>query len=340
MVSSLERFTLERYPYNPILSVRAGKLSGFESGSIFNPTVVFESNSTNMYRMAVRVTDGTPSDFNTPGKYNSSIVYAESVDGINFAPTRQIIAPDTVYEQIKGCEDPRVTKIGDEYFLHYTAVGGKVGDEVVRIALATSCDFKSWEKHGVVGPPVSSKAGTAFSEPIEGKYVMFLTIEPDSKDSRIIQAKFDSLEDMKSPPSGFWENTLNNLDDHTVFRPPRNAFRGPEVGAPPIKTEDGWLFIYCGANTTSRPEWTINAALLDLHDPQKILAEIEEPILIPETDEEINGIICPNCVFPEGAVISHNGEFDELKVYYGSSDEGCCLATCRYDELKERFKIN
>jgi predicted GH43/DUF377 family glycosyl hydrolase len=112
-----------------------------------------------------------------------------------------------------------------------------------------------------------------------------------------------------------------------------NTFRGPEVGAVPIKTPDGWLLIYCNANVSDHPEWTISAALLDLHDPRKVLAVTKDPILKPETDEERHGVV-NNVTFPEGAVVV--GE--DLYVYYGSGDQGICLATCRLEDLLTHLK--
>jgi predicted GH43/DUF377 family glycosyl hydrolase len=64
---------------------------------------------------------------------------------------------------------------------------------------------------------------------------------------------------------------------------------------------------------------------------------MEKPILTPETNAELTGVV-NNVTFPEGAVIV--GE--DLYVYYGSGDQGICLATCNYKELLDhlRVKIN
>lgn len=76
----------------------------------------------------------------------------------------------------------------------------------------------------------------------------------------------------------------------------------------------------------------ISAALLDLHDPRKVLTETERPILEPETSEEMAGVV-DNVVFPEGAVVVGQ----ELYVYYGSGDQGICLATCNFNELMKHL---
>lgn len=314
---------LKRYHGNPILE-KNPEVS-WEAGSVLNPSVLYEDG---LFRMVYRATNDIKRD--EDGGYMSSIGYAESKDGIHFTrSSKPIISPDQEYEKRLGCEDPRVTKIGDTYYLYYTAVGGEEIDWGIRIALATSKDFKKWKKHGIVGPRHStSKAAVLFPEKIGGHYIWFYTWESDSPLSSIMQVKYEDLDEVIHSPRSLIEESIESYDTHVVFRPPVGVYRGAEVGAVPIKTKDGWLFIYCNANVSDHPEWTISAALLDLHNPRKILGYTKEPILKPETEEELEGVV-DNVVFPEGAVIVG----DELYVYYGSGDQGICLATCNVNEL-------
>jgi predicted GH43/DUF377 family glycosyl hydrolase len=311
---------LKRHPNNPILEKNPH--TPWEAGSVFNPSVLYDNG---IFRMIYRATNDV--QLNKVGGYVSSIGYAESRDGIHFKrSSKPIIIPDQEYEMGLGCEDPRITKIDNKYFIYYTAVKGIGKEKEVRIALATSKDFKSWEKHGVVGPATRSKAAALFPEKINGKYVIFYTLMPDRPFSSIMQAKFDSVDDLINPPQEFMANNINQYEKNVVFAPPQNAHRGPEVGATPIKTKLGWLFIYCPANISDHPQWSINAALLNLHNPKHILADVE--LLKPETKGETRGVV-KNVTFPEGAVIVGN----ELYVYYGSGDQECCLATCDLQEL-------
>lgn len=316
---------LRRHPDNPILEKNLG--NHWEAGSVFNPNVLYDNG---IFRMVYRATNDI--QINKEGGYVSSIGYAESTDGIHFKRFPEpLIVPDQEYEIGLGCEDPRVTKIDDTYFLYYTAVKGTGKDKQVRIAVATSKDFKTWRKHGIVGPATRSKAACLFPEKIQGKYIMFYTWMPDRPLSSIMQAKFEKLADVIHPPGRFIADNIDHYEKNVVFAPPLNAYRGAEVGAVPIKTDDGWLFIYCPANVSDHPQWTINAALLDLDDPRKVLADVE--ILKPETEAETTGVV-KNVTFPEGAVIV--GE--ELYVYYGSGDQGCCFATCNVEELLAHLK--
>ncbi len=319
---------LKRHHTNPILEKYPDH--DWEKGSVLNPSVLYEDG---IFKMVYRATNDTHSG--QPGRYMSSVGYAISLDGVHFVRAKDpLIAPSRDYEHKLGCEDPRITKIEDYYFLYYTAVGDDNGNDVVRIALATSRDFKKWKKHGIVGPKhTASKAAILFPEKIRGKYIMFYTWMSDSPMSTIMEASFDTLEDAMNPPEGVMMNDIDRYEEHAVFKPLEHTFRGPEVGAVPIKTRDGWLFIYCNANVSDHPEWTISAALLDLHDPKKVLAITEEPILRPETEEERHGVV-NNVTFPEGAVVVG----DELYVYYGSGDQGICLATGKLHDLLSHLK--
>ncbi len=314
---------LKRYEGNPILTKNTN--NHWEAGSVLNPNILYENG---IFRMVYRATN----DIKTSevGGYTSSIGYAESVDGIHFKRfTKPLIVPDKEYERNGGCEDPRVTKIDDTYFLYYTAWRFVPGESKARIALATSKDFINWKKHGIVGPEYTrSKAACLFPEKIKGKYTMLYTWQSDSPLSSIMMAQFDTVDEIINPPKGFIANNIDHYHENVVFEPPTGVYRGAEVGAVPIKTEFGWLFIYCNANTSDHPEWTISAALLDLKDPRIILAQSEVPILRPELDSELKGVV-NNVTFPEGAVVV--GE--QLYVYYGSGDQGCCLATCMLNDL-------
>jgi predicted GH43/DUF377 family glycosyl hydrolase len=324
---------LNRHPGNPILE----KLDGlpWAKGSVLNPTVFYEEG---IYKMAFRATNDIHID--KPGMYVSSIGYAESLDGIHFTvrPTA-LITPDEEYENNLGCEDPRITKIDGTYFMYYTAVGHGV-EEIyygwkIRTALATSRDLINWTKHGIVGPKVTPcKASCLLPEKVNGKYLFYYTLIPDNPNSSIMCAELDSIEEVINPPASkiaeFSES--GDYEKYVVFRPSKKSFRGPEVGAVPIKTKYGWLFIYCPENATKGPLWTIGAALLDLKDPRKIIAQSKEPILQPATKDEISGIV-NNVTFPEGALIVEENGREMLYVYYGSGDQGICLATCGLNEL-------
>ena len=318
---------LKRYRGDPILE--KNQENDWERGSVLNPGMIYENG---IFRMVYRATNDVHPEIE--GEYMSSLGYAESTDGKHFQRFEEpLIAPTEGYENGLGCEDPRVTKIDGIYYLYYTAVGGHGHEQKVRVALATSKDFIHWNKHGIVGPDLFSKAACLFPEKINGKYTMLFTIELESPKATILMAQFDNIYDLFFPSKEKMNRIVNEgYEDHVVFRPREG--RGNEVGAVPIKTPNGWLFIYSALTTVDdHTEWSISAALLDLKDPRKILASIDN-LLKPETEEELHGVV-NNVTFPEGAVVVG----DELYVYYGSGDQGICLATCNLKELLHHLEV-
>ncbi len=320
---------LKRYPNNPILSKNPSV--DWESGSVFNPNVLYKNG---VFHMFYRATNDIKK--NKGGGYLSSVGYATSADGINFQrKDKPLIYPTEKYEMGLGCEDPRVIFIGNEYYIFYTAVEGFGRNKKVRIALATSSDLKVIEKHGIVGPKGStSKAATLFPEKVNGKYLMLYTWESDRPQSTIMSIGFDSLKEIKNPSKNIFGKNLEFYDDNYLLQPLYNSRRGPEVGAPPIKTSEGWLLIFCGA-AVNKKIWTIDAMLLDLKNPKKILGYSPSPVLFPKSKEDLHGVV-NNVTFPSGAVIVG----DELYIYYGSGDQGCCLATCKKDKLIDYLMDN
>jgi predicted GH43/DUF377 family glycosyl hydrolase len=112
---------------------------------------------------------------------------------------------------------------------------------------------------------------------------------------------------------------------------PERSWESRKIGAgpPPIKTEDGWLLLYHGVEgRRGETIYRAGAALLDLHNPSRVIARSREPILEPTEDYEKYGDV-PNVVFPEGAVVLEG----KLYLYYGGGDKVCCLAMVKLREL-------
>lgn len=309
---------LQRHP-DPILERNLD--NAWEAGTVFNPSVIRDA-ETGKYQMFYRATNGRR--FWKPGEYTSSIGYAESKDGIEFARRPEpLVRADQPWEIDLGCEDPRVTKFGDEYFIFYTAVQGPFDTKRDRMALATTLDLQTIEKHGIIGPDATAKAGTLFPEKIGGNYTMLYTLYSDTPQSSILLAEFPALEDVKRPPDGFMEDNARKYEANVVFPSAPNAHRGPEVGAPPVRTKDGWLLVYTGINLGDHDQWTIDAALLAHNNPRRIIAHTIHSLLSPATEKETRGNV-KNVVFPTAAIVDE--ENDELAVYYGSGDEIVSMA--------------
>jgi predicted GH43/DUF377 family glycosyl hydrolase len=107
------------------------------------------------------------------------------------------------------------------------------------------------------------------------------------------------------------------------------------AGAAPIKTDKGWLEIYHGAN--KKNQYGLGAILLDLNDPSKVLAQTDEPIMLPTETYELSGFF-GHVVFTNGHIVHPDG--DTITVYYGAADEFVCGAHFSLKEILSSLKFD
>jgi len=264
--------------------------------------------------------------------YTSHISQWESdrPDGGFKLVNEKAIGPGTAFDKF-GVEDPRITKIGDTYYIFYTSLAIGLGQENagdgIRIAMASTKDFKTYKKHGVIGPDRRSKAGIVFES--EGEVYFMWKDEAHAERTMLSKApkNFEDAEAWKE----FWKD--RDIEQDQLLGPQKNAHEGLgiEPGAPPIEIEEGLLLAY--SSISSDFKWTISLLLLDKNDPSKVLAKSEAPFLAPEEKYELKGDV-NNVVFPCGAIIE-NGR---LYVYYGGADTVCAVASEGMDEVRKSLK--
>lgn len=321
-----DRISLKRHPANPILTPDPQR--PWESGAVFNcgATIADDGRIYLLYRAVprgyIRRANGRGYD-----NYISSIGCATSEDGVHFRRfDHPVIEPVDEFDRF-GCEDPRVTRLEMEgqalYLVTYTALFAPAYSSYGnRVALASTRDFHTFQKHGVVIPDLEDKDAVIFPALIKGRIAMLHRIVPN-----IQLVYFDDFEQMTNPREDFWSGYLAALNDFTVMRP-QYEWEARKIGAgpPPIETEEGWLLLYHGVD--DRRVYRMGAALLDLEDPLKVRARSPYPLLEPEEPYEREGDV-PNVVFPEGAIVMDG----VLYMYYGGADKCCCLATVELREL-------
>lgn len=260
----------------------------------------------------------------------STIGHSESLDGVHFKEHRQFIVPEEPWEKF-GCEDPRVTKLDGKYYTFYTALGGfPFGPDNIKVGLAISKTLKRVaEKHLIT--PFNAKAMALFPERIDGKLWTILTADTDRKPSKIAVASFDTEEQMWDETR--WKTWYENID-RNVIPLARDDDDQVELGAPPIRTKEGWLVFYSHIDGygTDRTMFGIEAVLLDLRDPRKIVGRSRIPLLVPEEEYEEYGKV-RDIVFPSGAIVRGN----TIRLYYGAADTTTCVATGRLDRLLEEL---
>lgn len=320
--------TVTRSSHNPLLKPDPELL--WEVAATFNPSVLIENNQ---YHMAYRALSAQQ-NYKGQDLNLSTIGLAASTDGINFnsSPHQQFIIPSEDFDRY-GCEDPRLTKIDDEYFTFYTGLSDwPPSAESIKVAVAISDDLKTIkEKHLVT--PFNAKAMALFPEKINDQYVAILTVNTDKPPAHIAIARFDRKEQIWDP--NFWRNWYLNLEKHILFLPRFNTDH-VEVGAVPVKTSNGWVLIYSHIQNYLQPEkriFGIEAALLDLTDPQKIIGRTSKPLLQPALEYELEGMI-ENVIFPSGAAIVN----DEFRIYYGAADTVSAQASVKLDVFLSLLK--
>lgn len=293
----------EDYPGNPILTPS----TGFQSKAVFNPTVVRDGGRLWMLYRA-----------ETEDGLTGRIGIAQSSDGFHFSTYPEpVLSPDEDFDK-GGCEDPRVAKVGDTYFLIY--VGNSQKYYVSNICLATSEDLLSWRKHGPVlearkGTWDSGqlKAGVILPERINGRYIMYFMGEARPWVSAIGIAYSDDLY--------HWEEPV----DEPVLLPRGEFFdsRGIEPGPNPILTDEEILLIYNGWGEDCI--YKTGGVLFSKEKPAEALKRTDKPLLNLSRDYGRMYGAGNHCV-AEGLLRDNN----QWILYYGAADRLVCVAV--YEE--------
>ena len=244
----------------------------------------------------------------------SHLRLARSDDGIHFHVEKKPFIFPSLESEAFGVEDARITRIGNEYWINYTGVS----QDGYCTMLAVTKDFVTLEKKGIIFPPMN-KDVAIFEESCGGKY--YCLHRPNN--------------DGFGKPS-IWISSSEDLihwgDHHCLIRPRDNRNESMKIGggAPPVRTEKGWLSIYHCKGDKQR--YTLNTLLLDLENPQIIIGRGKRPLLEPEEPYETDGFF-GNVVFTNGMIIREEKGVKTAWIYYGASDDTSCLVTARLDDL-------
>lgn len=225
------------------------------------------------------------------------------------------LAPSEPWEEY-GTEDPRIVKIDDRYWITYVAVSR----HGAATALASTRDFATFERHGIIFCP-ENKDVVLFHQRIGGRYVSLhrpTTAHPFCR-PEIWMAE--------SPDLIHWGR-------HRPLHGGLAAWEADRVGggAPPLKTEAGWLEIYhAGRKSRATGQvgaYAAGALLLELDDPSRMIGGTREPLWEPEASFELAGFV-PRVVFPTGALVRDN----VLQVFYGAADTSTAVTWLPLDEV-------
>lgn len=325
---------------NPVISPKentqfldpmTNQLISWESNDTFNPAAAVKNGKIIvLYRAEDRSGVGI-------GKRTSRIGYAESNDGITFKRASvPVLFPGNDAEKENewpgGCEDPRVavTNTG-KYVMFYT----QWNRHVPRLAVATSADLKTWDKHGAIFKKafdgkfynIASKSASILTKieqgkqvitKINGKYWMYWGEEHVYAASSLNLVDWEPLLDgngklkqLASPRKGFFDSDLT------------------ECGPPAILTKKGIVLLYNGKNSAKDGDkrfpansYCAGQFLFDLHNPEQLKGRLDLPFLRPMEAFEKSGQYVDGTVFIEGLTYFKNKWY----LYYGCADSKVAVA--------------
>jgi beta-1,2-mannobiose phosphorylase / 1,2-beta-oligomannan phosphorylase len=247
-----------------------------------------------------------------------------------------------------GCEDPRTTYVPvlKEYLLAYTAFG----PEGPRIAFATSTDAYHFERLGLARwdaaevtagddkdaaffpEPVTSPKGVRslafYHRPmlhlsaVDGRAAIPMIERMAFADRESICIAYVPLDAVLQDRN----NLLNVAESVTVLSPDaRWGSIKTGGGTPPVRIAEGWMSVFHGVdlidNSGARPKFRYSAGLVvhDYERPDRILYRSPEPICMPTSEFECNGVV-DNVVFP--TAIDPRPDLGDrvFDVYYGMAD--------------------
>ncbi len=240
----------------------------------------------------------------------SHLRLVSSVDGVRFEENGEPPLFGQSELETYGIEDCRVTQIEATYYLTFTGVSANG----VGVGLRSTSDWRCITSHGMVFPP-HNKDCAIFDARIANRYYALHRPSSPALGGNYIWLA-ESLD-------------LIHWGNHRCLaqsRPGQWDSARVGAGAAPIRTSEGWLEIYHGADHTNR--YCLGALLLDLQQPWKVLARSREPIMEPLADYERTGFF-GNVVFTNGHVV----DGDLVTLYYGASDSVICGARFSIREI-------
>ena len=232
----------------------------------------------------------------------------ETTFRVEYPLCERVIFPVTESES-SGIEDARFVRFTEESgaVIYYATYSAYNGFNILPQLIETQ-DFVTFNVNTLNGKAIQNKGMALFPRKVGGRYAMLS--RQDGENNRI----------MFSDHLHFWQESK-------IIQEPEQPWEFIQVGncGSPLETEFGWLVLTHGVGPMR--QYCIGAMLLDLENPSRVIARLENPLLTPH-EEEREGYV-PNVVYTCGAII-HN---DELVIPYAMSDIHSGIATVGVKDL-------
>ena len=252
-----------------------------------------------------------------------------SVEGFKFWDY-PVQLPDTCKEET-NVYDMRLTRHQDGYIYGVFCSESKDKDNpdlaaaVASAGIVRTKDLKTWERLPNLKTLRSPQQRNVVLHPefIDGKYAFYTRPMDD----------FINTGSGGGIGFGLCDDITNAVIDEEIITSRRKYHTITEAkngaGAPPIRTERGWIHIAHGVrNTAAGLRYVIYAFATDLNEPWKVIAEPSGFMIGPRGDERVGDV--SNVVFTNGVIARRNGD---IFIYYASSDTRLHVASTTIERL-------
>lgn len=318
----------------------------FEAWGVLNPASACKDGT--LYLFPREVAEGNYSRIGI-----ARVEFDEAGNPVGVTRLGYALEPETDYERSErgtgGVEDPRVTWVEplQMWVMAYTAVA-RWGP---RIALAVSDDLFHWERLGLLTYEPTCNTDFSIYGNKDGALFPDVVRDPDGQPALAILHRPTYLVshadgtvtlevpcDVKDERESIWIGYisleraradirhLTHVYASELLATPEFEWESLKIGGgtPPVRVPEGWLMFYHGVsghysmnpNVPKHVFYAAGAMVMDNNRPVKILYRSPEPVLQPEGEDEVEGIV-RNVVFP--TAIDHRPE-GRLDVYYGMAD--------------------
>jgi predicted GH43/DUF377 family glycosyl hydrolase len=309
--AKIDRDILTRYEGNPVLAP-----SDFMDQLGFKMRAVYNSS-------AVKTPDGRYVMLCRTNQLNHKTLLwgADSEDGLNWTlrPEPFEMPDDPVWNQAASTVyyDPRITWIDGEFKVLLAVQS----TSECRVALFRSSDLAELEFVNYICAP-DNRNMVIFPEKAADERYMRL-----ERPSISAAGGKGDIWLSHSPDLIHWGDSMRVLRTGEAWN---YAISGLGPSTVPHRTEEGWLIIFHAImnNCTTR-EYSVGAALLDADEPWIVRHHTRHPILAPQADYEMTGLVEHVC-FPCSKIIEPDGT---LKLYYGGADTVQCVAQGTLDDV-------
>jgi len=205
------------------------------------------------------------------------------------------------------------------------ALAGDLSSATATAGICRTKDMKTWERLADLKCPSQQRNVVLHPEYVDGKYALYTRPQDGFIDAGtgggIAWALVDSIE------NAVIEKGQEIVVDERLYHTIKEVKNGQ--GAPPIKTEKGWLHVAHGVRGCAAGlRYVIYAFLTDLEEPWKVIANPGGHLISPMAWERVGDV--SNVAFTNGMI---RDDDDNLYIYFASSDTRLHVAETTIDKM-------